>query len=288
VTNSNSNDLMPGPDAPPRLPVAVIGCGRMGKHHARIYAQMPAVKLVGVFDANVRAAQAVAAEFGCRAFAGLDEVLGQARAVTIAVPTIAHAAVAKKCLARSIACLIEKPLAADVAECQQIVEWGRQAAVAVQVGHVERFNPAVRALEKLALVPRFIETSRISPMTFRSIDVGVVLDLMIHDIDVVLKLAGGTVTRCEAVGASVIGPVDPAAGQGVEDVCNARLTFDNGCVANLTASRLALSGACASTAATPSSPSTSRSAAAWWCIGRATCRRFAMPPRASAPAKWPT
>jgi predicted dehydrogenase len=128
--------------------------------------------------------------------------------------------------------LIEKPLAKDSAEGRQIVELAREHKTLVQVGHIERFNPAVRAMDRLGVRAGFIEVTRISPLTFRSIDVGVVLDMMIHDIDIVLKLSGSRVARVDAVGVSVIGDV--------EDVCNARLEFENGCVANLTASRLAL------------------------------------------------
>jgi predicted dehydrogenase len=152
--------------------------------------------------------------------------------VTIAVPTQAHAEIAQRCLARKIHCLIEKPLAKDVAEAERIAEWARRSGAVVQVGHIERFNPVVRAMDRLEIRPRFMEVTRISPLTFRSIDVGVVLDMMIHDIDIVLKLARSKLSRVEAVGVSVIGEV--------EDVCNARVAFENGCVANLTASRLAL------------------------------------------------
>jgi predicted dehydrogenase len=212
--------------------VAVIGCGRMGRLHARVYSQMPQVKLVGVYDANSDAAAATASEYGCRAFGVLEELLPHVKAVSIAVPTRFHAEVAETCIARGIACLVEKPLAKDVAEGRRIVEAARRHRVTVQVGHIERFNPAVRAMGSLKVAPRFIEVIRISPMTFRSIDVGVVLDMMIHDIDIVLNLAQSKVKDIQAVGVSVIGQH--------EDICNARLTFDNGCVANVTASRLAM------------------------------------------------
>jgi len=214
------------------LPVGVIGCGRMGRLHARVYSQMPQVRLVGVHDANPDSASATAQEYGGRAFASLEEMLPHVKAVSIAVPTRFHADVAEQCMRRGVSCLVEKPLAKDVAEGRRIVEAGRRAGVTVQVGHIERFNPAVRAMTHLRMAPRFIEVIRISPMTFRSIDVGVVLDMMIHDIDIVLKLAGSPVTKIDAVGVSVIGDH--------EDICNARLTFANGCVANVTASRLAL------------------------------------------------
>ena len=164
--------------------------------------------------------------------ASLDELIAAVKAVTIAGPTAHHPDVAEKCLAAGLACLIEKPLAKDVADAKRIAIAAKRAGTVVQVGHIERFNPAIRAMEKLEIRPSFIEVTRISPLTFRSIDVGVVLDMMIHDIDIVLKLAQSKVAQIDAVGVSVIGEV--------EDICNARLKFENGCVANITASRLAL------------------------------------------------
>lgn len=214
------------------LPVAVIGCGRMGRLHARVYSEMPQVALVGVFDVDANAARAAAEQYKCAAFTDLTELLGKVAAVTIAVPTKFHLALAEPFLKRGIPCLIEKPLAQDLEEGRRIVELSKQHNAAVQVGHIERFNPVVRAMSKLNMQPRFIEVIRISPMTFRSLDVGVVLDMMIHDIDIVLRLADSKVAKIDAVGVSVIGDV--------EDICNARITFENGCVANLTASRLAM------------------------------------------------
>jgi predicted dehydrogenase len=214
------------------LSVGVIGTGRMGRLHTRVYGQMPQVKLVGVYDCNTEAAREAAEQYDTRAFADLDEMLSQVSAVTIATPTITHLEMARACLSRKIPCLIEKPLAKNSNEARQIVALSRENQTLVQVGHIERFNPAVRAVDRLKMVPRFIEVTRISPLTFRSIDVGVVLDMMIHDIDIVLKLSASTVNRVDAIGVSIIG--------NVEDVCNARLEFENGCVANLTASRVAL------------------------------------------------
>ena len=214
------------------IPVGVIGCGRMGRLHSRVYSEMPQAKLVGVYDASADAASVTAADYGCRAAATIEELLPQVKAVSIAVPTRIHADVAEACIARGVACLVEKPLARDVAEGRRIADAARRHGVIVQVGHIERFNPAVRAMGGLKVAPRFIESIRISPMTFRSIDVGVVLDMMIHDIDIVLMLAQSPVRDIEAVGVSVIGQH--------EDICNARLVFENGCVANVTASRLAL------------------------------------------------
>jgi predicted dehydrogenase len=214
------------------LAVGVIGCGRMGQLHARVYSQMPTVRLVGLYDADADVAAAARDKYGGEVFASVDAMAEQVQAVTIAVPTQFHAFVAEPLLRRGVHCLIEKPLAKDVAEAKQIVAWAKQSGATVQVGHIERFNPIVRSMSKLAVEPRFIEVIRISPLTFRSIDVGVVLDMMIHDIDIVLRLARSKVAKIDAIGVSVIG--------GPEDICNARLTFANGCVANITASRLAM------------------------------------------------
>ena len=220
------------------LPVAVFGCGRMGRLHARVYSEMPSVTLAGVYDRDPDVAAETARLYGTRVFESPREAIGKVKAATVAVPTVAHLHVARPLLENGVACLIEKPLAKDAAEGRAIVELGRKHQTPVQVGHIERFNPAVRSLRKLEIQPRFIEVTRISPLTFRSIDVGVVLDVMIHDIDIVLSLAQSTVERVDAQGVSIIG--GGTEGRPAEDICSARLTFANGCVANLTASRLAL------------------------------------------------
>lgn len=212
--------------------VGVAGCGRMGRLHARAYSQMPQVRLAGVFDIDADAARAAADEFACPVFASLQSMLDAVAAVSIVVPTKFHLELAEPFLRRGIACLIEKPLASDVAEGKRIIAVARESGAVVQVGHIERFNPAFIAMQRLGIRPHFIEVTRISPLTFRSVDVGVVLDMMIHDIDIVLQLASSEVTRIDAVGVSVIGDV--------EDICNVRLGFANGAVANITASRLAL------------------------------------------------
>lgn len=204
----------------------------MGKLHARVYSQMPGIKLVGVYDANHESAHAAAEEYQCEAFTNLRDLLCRVAACTIAVPTKYHADLAEPFLSRGIACLIEKPLAKDVFDARRIVEASHKYNALVQVGHIERYNPAIVAMRRLNIQPQFMEVTRISPLTFRSIDVGVVLDMMIHDIDIVLNLANSPVASIEATGVSVIGDV--------EDICSARLKFENGCVANLTASRLAL------------------------------------------------
>ncbi len=230
INSGMSSTLLSDSSSP--LPVAVVGCGRMGRLHARTYSQMPEVRLVGVFDAEPTRAVATAQEYSTRAFDSLEALAGEVAAATIAVSTPHHLETAKPFLVRGLGCLIEKPLGKDSADARTIVELARKHNAMVQVGHIERFNPAVRALEQLQLQPGFIEVSRVSPMTFRSLDVGVVLDMMIHDIEVVLSLARSKVLRVDASGVSVVGPA--------EDICNARLTFENGCVANITASRLAM------------------------------------------------
>ena len=215
--------------------VAVVGAGRMGRHHARNYRQIPHCRLIAVVDGDPARAQAAAQEFGCRAYGTAAELLASAErpdAVSIAVPTIYHRSVAEEFLAGGVHILVEKPLASTPQDACAIVELARHRGCVLQVGHSERFNPVVRALNSYQLHPQFLEVHRISPMTFRSIDVGVVLDMMIHDIDIVHHFVRSPVQSVAAVGVSVIGRC--------EDVANARLVFANGCVANLTASRLAM------------------------------------------------
>jgi predicted dehydrogenase len=214
------------------LPVAVVGAGHMGRHHVRTYSKLSGVRLVAVVDANVARAAEAAGPVGAAFAESLTPELGEVVAVSIAVPTQAHLAVARPLIERGIHLLIEKPLAPTTAEAEEIVALARKHGVLVAVGHTERFNPAVRAVDRLGLRPKFIETHRISPFTFRSADVGVVFDLMIHDIDIVLHLVHDEVARAEAVGVNVLGKY--------EDIANARLMFRGGAVANLTASRLAL------------------------------------------------
>jgi len=221
------------------LNAVVVGVGRMGQHHARNYAKIPGFRLAAVVDLDSAARDKAAAQHGCQAFAGVEELIVWSRqnatpihAASVAVPTIHHRAIAEQLMAAGTDILIEKPLAPNVADAQAIVGTARKLGRILQVGHTERFNPAYRALQKYQLRPAFVEVHRISPMTFRSIDVGVVLDMMIHDIDLVNHLVKAPVTDVRAVGVAVVGQF--------EDIANARLTFANGCVANLTASRLAL------------------------------------------------
>ncbi|MFA9479301.1 Gfo/Idh/MocA family oxidoreductase [Phycisphaerales bacterium AB-hyl4] len=216
--------------------VAVVGVGRMGRHHARIYRQnLPQANLVAVVDPDTERAATIADEHGCAALASVDELLAKfpnVSAVSVAVPTKYHMAAARPLLERRIACLIEKPLAPSVEEAKQIAALAAEHGTALQVGHTERFNPAVQAVAKMGITPRFIEIDRVSPMTFRSLDVSVVMDMMIHDLDIVLMLVGSPIRKVDAAGVAVLGQH--------EDVASARIVFETGCLANITASRLAL------------------------------------------------
>jgi len=214
------------------IPAAVVGTGHMGRHHARIYHELPEAELVGVVDTDPDRAAAVAGKFNTRAYASLDPLLGKVQAVSVAVPTTAHVAVARPLIESGAAVLIEKPIAPDAAAARSLLELARQRNTLLQVGHTERFNPVVRAMSRMNVVPKFIETHRISPFTFRSADISVVMDMMIHDLDIVLHLVGARPARVEAVGVAVLARY--------EDIANARVTFEGGCVANVTASRLAL------------------------------------------------
>ncbi len=226
--------------------VAVVGVGRMGRHHARVYAEMPEVDLVAVVDGDADRRADAAEARNCAAYETVEQLLAAGvDAATIAVPTVHHLAAAKPLLEAGVSCLIEKPLAPDAETAEELKRLAEAHAAVLQVGHTERYNPAVRALDaeraraeregRPAIHPRFIEVHRVSPMTFRSVDVGVVFDMMIHDLDVVLNLVGGMdPVDVQAAGVSVLTPH--------EDVANARLTFDTPagpCIANITASRLA-------------------------------------------------
>jgi predicted dehydrogenase len=210
----------------------------MGRHHARLYATDPSVEFVGVVDVKREVAQRVTEEWGGSAFTDVSQLLeAGVDAVTIATPTIYHRAAAEPLLGAKVACLIEKPLAPDVEQARAIAQAAERSGSVLQVGHVVRYDPvmvAIRGIE--GLQPRFIEMVRISPMTFRSVDVGVVLDMMIHDLDLLTMLLGREPDEVHASAVSVLGEA--------EDVCNARLTFTGAdgatCVANVTASRLAM------------------------------------------------
>jgi predicted dehydrogenase len=215
-----------------RLRTAVIGAGKMGAIHAKVYSQLPESQFVAVVDTDFKKAQQLAEKYGCSAYDNCADILGVVDAVTVATPTVTHLKLAKIFIKNQIPVLIEKPLAANSKEGKKIVSLARRRNTVVAVGHSERCNPVVQAIKRLDIQPKFIEANRVSPYTFRSTDIGVVLDVMIHDIDIILSLAASKIKRVDAVGVSVI--------EGGEDMCNARIVFENGCVANITASRLAL------------------------------------------------
>jgi predicted dehydrogenase len=214
----------------PLLPVGVIGVGALGKHHARHLAHLDGARLVGVTDTDVERAQAVAAELDTEA-CDLETLLDRVEAVTIAVPTPAHAEVGLCVLGRGIPVLMEKPLAASLAEADRLIGAAAARGVQLQVGHIERYNRAIRAAEPYLDGPRYIESQRLAPFQPRGSDVAVVLDLMIHDLDLVLHLTGGAeATEVRASGLSVI--------SAHLDMANARVEFANGAVALATASRV--------------------------------------------------
>lgn len=214
--------------------IAVVGVGTFGKNHARVYHELEqqgaGVELVAVVDSDSARAQAVAREFGCKALNSIEELRGRVDAASVAVPTIHHLSVSAALMAAGIDVLIEKPLASTLDEADELIRLAGSNQRIAQVGHLERFNPAVRATVPLLTKPMFFEVHRLSVFTPRSLDVDVVLDLMVHDIDVVLSFVKSPVKEVRAVGLPVVTPK--------VDIANVRLEFDSGCVANLTASRI--------------------------------------------------
>jgi predicted dehydrogenase len=216
-----------------KVRVAVLGVGSLGKEHARIYAGLAAagqVELTGVFDTSADTARKIAAKHGTRVFSSIAELAAASDAVNIVTPTTTHFELAKSLLQQGKHVLVEKPMTDNTAQAAELVQLAQRKNCVLQVGHVERFNPVFKYLETVATQPRFIETHRLSPYPARSTDIGVVLDLMIHDLDVVLAFVKSPVTSVDAVGIPVLSKS--------EDIANARLHFANGCVANLTASRV--------------------------------------------------
>jgi len=215
----------------------VVGVGVFGRNHARVYHELEqqgeAVRLVGVVDPNLDRADAVAREYGCRAFGSVEQMLtthSEVRAASVAAPTVHHLEVARALMEAGIDVLIEKPLAASLAEADELVQLAATRKRVAQAGHLERFNPAVRATIPLLTQPMFFEVHRLSVFTPRSLDVDVVLDLMIHDLDIVVSFANSPVKEVRAVGLPVL--------SGKVDIANVRLEFESGCVANFTASRV--------------------------------------------------
>lgn len=213
-----------------KLKIGVVGVGHIGREHARIYSQLEDVQFVGVFDIDPAVARSISQQYDIRCFSALADLVGSVDAVTIATPTSTHFEVAKPFLSAGRSVLMEKPIADSPDSARELVRLARANGAVLQIGHIERFNPVLRVLEDRLTRPRFIEAHRLSPYPGRSTDIGVVLDLMIHDLDVILHLVRSPIRSIDAVGVAVLS-------QG-EDIANARIRFENGCVANITTSRI--------------------------------------------------
>ncbi|MDD5617534.1 MAG: Gfo/Idh/MocA family oxidoreductase [Candidatus Omnitrophica bacterium] len=213
-----------------KLRVGVVGLGRLGSIHARVYQELDSVELVGICDTSSEKLNSPASQYKVAKFTDHRQLLDKVDAVSIAVPTNKHHQVAKDFINKGIHTLIEKPITNNLVQAKELVKIARKNKVIMQVGHVERFNSAFTAIEPIVDNPRFIECHRLSPFPHRSLDIGVVLDVMIHDIDIILGLVKSGVKRVDAVGVPVL--------TFYEDIANVRLAFKNGCVCNLTASRI--------------------------------------------------
>lgn len=220
-----------------RVKVGVIGVGSLGQHHARIYSQMAEAELVGVYDTDRKRAEKIAQEHRTAAFASMDELAAKVEAASVVVPTDLHRKVAGGLIEKGLHLLVEKPIAATTGEAEELVGLSQAKGVILQVGHVERFNPVLSFLDKWKSKPRFIEAHRLAPypppragLLPRGTEVSVVLDLMIHDLEIILHLVGAPVKDIRAVGVPVLSKS--------EDIANVRLLFGNDCVANITASRI--------------------------------------------------
>ncbi|HEV8000835.1 MAG TPA: Gfo/Idh/MocA family oxidoreductase [Planctomycetaceae bacterium] len=213
-----------------RLRVGVVGAGALGRHHARIYSQLASTELMAIADTSAERGRAVASACGTHWFEDYRQLFDFVDAVSIAVPTAGHHSVALEFLERGIACLVEKPLASTVSQAEEIVAAAERSGATLQVGHVERFNSAFQEARRGVRNPKYIRCERFSPYAFRSTDIGVVLDMMIHDIDLVLDLASSPLESVEAFGVSILGEN--------EDCAQARLIFANGCIADLAANRV--------------------------------------------------
>ncbi|MFH0855391.1 MAG: Gfo/Idh/MocA family oxidoreductase [Candidatus Omnitrophota bacterium] len=213
-----------------KLRVAVIGVGHLGSIHAKIYQEIPDCSLEAICDTDKARLEAVAQSLNVPGYRDYREIFGKVDAVSIATPTKLHYAVASDCLKHNLHALVEKPFTPSLQEADSLINIAKNNNLILQVGHIERFNSAFSATRKIVKDPKFIECHRLSPFPNRSLDVGAVLDIMIHDIDIILGLVSSPIEHIESVGINVLTPF--------EDIANARITFENGCVANLTASRI--------------------------------------------------
>lgn len=214
------------------LKTAVIGAGYLGKFHAEKYAALPGSELIAIVDTHRETADTLAAKYNSEALTDFRDLFGRVDAVSIATPTSTHYTIARDCLRNGIHVLLEKPITVTVAEADELIELAATNNLKLQVGHLERFNAAVLALGDALQQPKFIESHRLAPFKLRATDVNVILDLMIHDIDIILNLIKANVTDIEASGAKIMSDSI--------DIANVRMAFDNGCVANVTASRVSL------------------------------------------------
>ncbi len=212
--------------------VGVIGVGALGRQHTRVYAGLAGARLVGVYDQDRGRAEEVTGRFGGRAYPDLEPLLADVEAVSVAVPTVEHFAVSRRALLAGRDVLVEKPMTATLAEADELIALAQERRAVLQVGHIERFNPATEVLQSAGSKPRFIEVHRLGAFSPRSLDIDVVLDLMIHDLDIVLALDGSDPIHIDAVGIPVLTPR--------VDIANARLKFASGLIANLTASRVSV------------------------------------------------
>ena len=213
-----------------KIPVAVVGVGSLGQHHARIYSEMPEADLVAVVDSDRERAQEIAGLCGCRAFSDYNDIPDEVEAVNIAAPTTYHCEIGRSLLERGMNVLVEKPIAATVREAEELVRAAAENDRVIHIGHTERFNPIMVSARPWVNNPRFFETHRLGIFVGRSLDIDVVLDLMIHDIDLILSFVNDKVREVKAVGIPIL--------TSKVDIANVRLEFNNGCVANLTASRV--------------------------------------------------
>ena len=213
-----------------KLNVGVIGVGHLGKLHTKMFAQIPNCNLIGVFDSNLTQAKTVADEFNTTAFASIDELLEKVNSVSVAATTSAHYDVVKKCFENNIHVFVEKPITATIEQGEELVKIAKEKNLKFQVGHIERFNPGLLSLESFISDPMFIQSDRLSQFNPRGTDVAVVLDLMIHDIDIILSFIKSEVKQIDANGVAVVSDHI--------DIANARIQFENGAVANVTASRI--------------------------------------------------
>ncbi|MCK5145680.1 Gfo/Idh/MocA family oxidoreductase [bacterium] len=213
-----------------KIKVGVIGVGHLGRFHAQNYSKIEQAELIGVYDVDYDRATEIAAETNCQAFKSLDDLLEAVDGVSIVVPTDKHLEAGLKAIEKNVHVLVEKPIAVNTEEADTLINEAQKRDLTLQVGQVERFNPAVRALDQFDLQPKFIESHRLAPFNPRGTEVAVVLDLMIHDIDFILHMVKSPVAKVDASGVAVVSDTI--------DIANARLTFENGAVANLTASRI--------------------------------------------------